>query len=184
MNYNRDLDKLPKDIFYIDKEQNWKVNPMGYTRLLKDNKFAEFMLDEFKLDYKFAFIYIQLGWLGLSDTFNEANLIEDVVDNDDTDKLDKELEKIFNEEIIYLTAKDRTPLIELIGLIDKHNSKLKDSEDGTKLTNIKYVKNINSLNGYLEEVGSAYRVDDKFTKTINGKRYKQPWRLVKIQYVP
>lgn len=77
-----------------------------------------------------------------------------------------------------LNAKDRTPVIELIRLIDKHNSKLKDSKDGTKLTDIKYVKNINSLNGYLEEINSKYRIK-QYSTHKNGKRYANAWKLVK-----
>ena len=89
--------------------------------------------------------------------------------------MEEQLTLIFDNKMIFLTAKDRQPLIETIGLIDKNHSKIKKGE-------FVYVKNINSLNGHLEEVGSEYRIDDNFTKTINGKRYKNPWRLVKLQY--
>lgn len=93
-------------------------------------------------------------------------------------RIDNKLEEIFKNNTIMLNAKDRTPVIELIGLIDKHNSKLKDSKDGTKLTDIKYVKNINSLNGYLEEINSKYRIK-QYSTHKNGKRYANAWKLVK-----
>ena len=80
-----------------------------------------------------------------------------------------------NLDKVFLTAKDRTPLIETIGLIDRNNSKIKKGE-------FVYVKNINSLNGYLEEVGSDYRIKQFETSRIidgNKKKYKQAWKLIK-----
>ena len=87
------------------------------------------------------------------------------------------LKVTYENNIIFLTAKDRTPLIETIGLIDKNHSKIKKGE-------FVYVKNINSLNGYLEEVGSEYRIKQFETSRMidgNKKKYKQAWKLIKIK---
>ena len=76
---------------------------------------------------------------------------------------------------VFLTAKDRTPLIEAIGLINRNNSKIKKGE-------FVYVKNINTLNDYLEEIGSEYRIKQFETSRIidgNKKKYKQAWKLIK-----
>ena len=89
--------------------------------------------------------------------------------------MEEQLTLIFDNKMIFLTAKDRQPLIETIGLIDKHNSNLKDNK-------IKYVKNINSLNGYLEEVGSDYRIKQfETSRMIDGvkKKFKSAWKLIK-----
>ena len=80
-----------------------------------------------------------------------------------------------NLDKVFLTAKDRTPLIEAIGLINRNNSSIKKGE-------IVYIKNINSLNDYLEEVGSEYRIKQfETSRTIDGntKKYKRAWKLVK-----
>ena len=89
--------------------------------------------------------------------------------------MEEQLTLMFDNKMIFLTAKDRQPLIETIGLIDKHNSNLKDNK-------IKYVKNINSLNGYLEEVGSDYRIKQfETSRMIDGvkKKFKSAWKLIK-----
>ena len=96
-------------------------------------------------------------------------------DKEEVNDLEEQLTLIFENKMIFLTAKDRQPLIETIGLIDKHNSNLKDNK-------IKYVKNINSLNGYLEEVGSDYRIKQfETSRTIDGntKKFKSAWKLIK-----
>ena len=89
--------------------------------------------------------------------------------------MEEQLTLMFDNKMIFLTAKDRQPLIETIGLIDRHNSKIKEE-------NFVYVKNINSLNGYLEEVGSDYRIKQfETSRTIDGntKKFKSAWKLIK-----
>ena len=86
------------------------------------------------------------------------------------------LQQIYNNNEIFLTRKDREPLIEIIGIIDSNNSNLKE---GT----IKYVKNINSLNGYLEEINSQYRIKQfETSRIINGnkKKFKSAWKIIKL----
>lgn len=99
--YNRSYSKLPKDIFYLDNEVKWKINFNGWVRLTEDRKFAEGMVEFFKLDKTFAFIDVQLNWIGLNTNYD--NLIEDVIDKNDTNKLVQWLEehkdeRLFGEE--------------------------------------------------------------------------------------
>lgn len=174
LKYNRDVDKLPKDIFYLDKNGKWKININGTFRLHKDIEFATHMIESFKSIGEFAFILEQLSWINQEEEFSMENLIEDVIDNNDINNREQLLKEFYNEGKIFLTAKDRVPIIEVVGIIDSKNSNIKENK-------ISYVKNINSLNNFLEEINSGYRIYDDFTKTINGKRYKNPWKLVKVK---
>ena len=59
------------------------------------------MVEFFKLDKTFAFIDVQLNWIGLNTNYD--NLIEDVIDKNDTNKLVQWLEehkdeRLFGEE--------------------------------------------------------------------------------------
>lgn len=70
---------------------------------------------------------------------------------------------------VMLTKDDREELIEKINLRDGHN---------------RLCKNINTLNGYLEEVKLPYKIVElrPITKTIDGKRkkYNKPWELISL----
>ncbi|MBN1071534.1 hypothetical protein DWV12_11225 [Clostridium botulinum] len=106
--YNRSYNKLSKDIFYIDKNGKWKTNLNGRVRLLKDRAFAEYMVQMFK-DNKFAFVEEQLNWIGLDADYN--NLIEDVIDSNDTNKLEKWLEEHIDERIFSDEQQELSDLI-------------------------------------------------------------------------
>ena len=178
--YRDNKNKLPNHLFYVKDNKGYVINKLGYANTYSFNSFLDYIInkwdDKKNKDKQYTFIKEQLSWIGLEDTFNGLySKIIDEYDYEEVNKLEEQLASIFENKTVFLTAKDRTPLIEIIGLIDRHNSKIKEE-------NFVYVKNINSLNGYLEEVGSDYRIDDNFTKTIKGKRYKNPWRLVKLQY--
>ena len=132
MKYNREYKKLPQDILYLDNEGKWNINPMGYSRLTKDNNFAEYMIEQFKNDYKFAFIKEQLLWLNLINTFNEKNLIENIIDKDDVDMLDKwienhEGEKLFSDEQQELSSLIIKELVTVGNNVDYRTKKLKPS---------------------------------------------------------
>ena len=143
--------------------------------------FAEMMENRMRKN-KFAFIEEQLSWIGLEDTFDEDNMIEDVMLEEDKMSLEGYLSSMFENKIVLLKAPDREELIKTIGLIDTHNSNL-----GIKKNieaNIKYVKNINTLNSYLdEEIGSKFRIKQfETSRNIEGKKkkFKNAWKIVKI----
>lgn len=166
-------ENMPKKLLYIDKNDNWQINYAFKSYADKRLDFLFYMIDMFKEYKDYAYVMEQLKWIGKS--IDEAEEIEDVLDNEDIDNLDSKLQQIYNNNEIFLTCKDREPLIEIIGIIDGNHSNLKE---GT----IKYVKNINSLNGYLEEINSAYRIKQfETSRIINGKKkkFKNAWKIIK-----
>lgn len=171
--YNKSLEKPPVDIFYLDNDNNYTINANGHARLLKDQLFAKYIVDLYKDFGEYTYIYEQLKWLELEDTFNIGNVMEDVVDNDEVGELENYLESIFDNKTVFLKAKDREPLIKAIGLVDFNHSNIKKDE-------IKYIKNIDTLNSHLNNRGSNFRIDNNFTKVVDGKRYKNPWRIIKL----
>lgn len=164
--------KLPEDIFYLNKKKEWTINKLGVARMELDRKHYQKMVDMMELD-EFAFIKEQLSWLGLEDTFNEANLIEDVVEDSSVSGLESKLDELFGN--VYLTKNDRTPIIEAIGLIDGNHSNIKEGR-------IVYFNSLTSLNDYLEKSNSTYRIKQfETSKIIEGKKkkFKQAWKLIK-----
>ncbi|HCL4559293.1 hypothetical protein AL713_15920 [Clostridium botulinum] len=99
--YDNDLDKIAKlnDLFYRDLNKEWKINKIGNLRLFLDMQFAGEMVKKFKVEGKFAFIYKQLEWIKRLDDFDEFNLIENIISNNEIDSLQKYLEKIQDEKL-------------------------------------------------------------------------------------
>lgn len=105
--YDYDYDKLPKDIFILDKDTGWKINITGEIRLIKDKQFAKEMCNKFnKKDIEskiFAYVKEQLLWIQQEQTFDIFNLIDEVIDNDEIQTLTNWLEehlgkKLFKDE--------------------------------------------------------------------------------------
>lgn len=166
--YNREFDKLPKDIFYLNKNEKWDINKTGWARLYKDDEFAQHMIVQFDISDKFAFIREQLSWIGLESTFNEMNLIEDVIDLDDTNKLINWLDKHKNERLFSKEQQELSDLIikELTTIgnnIDYRTKKLKPSTIESLLRN---------------ELGLPYAIKEKGTN-VNPKT-KSRGRWIKI----
>ena len=164
-----------EDIFYRNKaDGEWKVNTMGYARLLQDIKFTNNMLDKFDVEGKFAFITEQLSWIGLLDTFEESNLISEIILDKDIETLEQYLESIVGIDMMMVA--DRKELIEKIGLVDTHHSNIKEGK-------FKLLKNINTLNSYFIEIGINFYIKEFETKRIiNGKKknFKSVWKVMRL----
>lgn len=99
---------------------------------------------------------------------NNLNINKNVIyieKKKEEDTLNTELCKL--ESTVMLTAKDREVLINTICLKDKKG---------------RIIKNINSLNGYLQEINSKYRIKEfETSRMIDGKKkkFKHAWKLIK-----
>lgn len=152
------------ELFYRDNETgNWTVNPIGAWRVNADKEFVERMIEKFNQDKKFAFIKEQLSWIGLENTFDEANLIENVLPNEERDELENYLAGLYEKKTVMLMREDRQELIEKINVRDGNN---------------RILKNIKTLNSALEELGSQFVIKE-FETSRNQKKYKNAWRIAK-----
>ena len=174
--YDNNLDEIGylNQLFFRNKDTGkWTINIIGYARLKKDIEFYSSMEKRFESEGEFAFIKQQLEWLGLADTFDESNLIELTISNEERDNLERYLGSIVDN--VMLQAKDRVELIEKIGLIDPNHSNMKKG-------NVKLLKNINTLNSYLMEIGSNFIIKEFSTSRMvddKKKNYKQAWKVIK-----
>lgn len=173
--YDNRLKKVKDDIFYKDAVTcEFMLNPIGVKRLNKDYEFANMMIAAFEIDKDFAYVHQQLNWLGLNDTFDEDNFIEsdDIILDSDVDSLKEYLNSIVGQ--VMLEAKDRSELIEKIGLIDTHHSNIKENR-------IKLLKNIDTLNSYLREIEIKFYIKEfETSRMIDGKKkkFKSAWKVL------
>lgn len=164
--YNTKVEKAPKDIFYLHNDNQWIINRMGHARLLKDDDFAQQMIEAFteKKD-KFAYVKEQLRWLELEETFDPCNLIVDIADVEEVNDLQTYLEN--NIGRLYL-AEDKKELIDAIDLTDSRGRKQKTPS---------------LIKEYLEENFSlTLKSDCETSRVINGmkKKFKHCWKIRKI----
>ena len=173
--YDNKLSKISDDIIYKDSKTNeFMINPIGQARLKKDINFAEYMIEQFENTDKFAYIKQQLRWLEMEYMFDEKNFIEEIILESEIETLEYYLESIVGN--IMFQASDRKELIEKIGLIDTHNSNIKENK-------IKLLKNINTLNSYLLEIGVNFYIKQFETKrVIDGKKknFKSAWKVMRL----
>ncbi|MFR4581606.1 MAG: DEAD/DEAH box helicase [Clostridium cadaveris] len=177
--YDYDYKKLPSDIF-IESNQGWTINFIGYARLLKDNAFAENMKEKFNKDREYSYILTQLEWLKLENTFSELNLIEDVVDEMNIDNLNNFLKNAYENDEKF--TKDY--FIETIDNIINSDENLKilfnklDSGKGRNKGQSKYNELFHHKN-----INLPYNVGSKIKKeTIDGKRKNITyWTISKIE---
>ncbi len=88
--------------------------------------------------------------------------------------LEEYLEDCVINNVEFLTMQDREPLIKKIGLVDEKHSNFKKG----KMT---YLKNIDTLNGYLTYLGLNYQIVQLPRGTTrNKKRYKAIWIITKL----
>ena len=102
--YRNNKNKLPDDIFYVTDE-GYELNKLGYGKVIKDDNFYNNIIDKFSKgkNKEYSFIKEQLSWLGLEDTFNETNLLMEIRDEEEVNKLEEWLnnhigEKLFADE--------------------------------------------------------------------------------------
>jgi DNA or RNA helicases of superfamily II len=179
--FNDELGKLDSQLFYKDKDNDkFIINLLGKKRLENDIEFFESMVEKFDSKDKFTFVKEQLSWLGLLKTFDKNNLIENVIDINESENVEEYLKEHLDE--IIPTKEDRIPLIEKINLIDGHNSRLYKEIEGEDFKII-YVSDIEQLNKHLaNSLKSNYRIQllKRKTKIIDGKKhnYRAPWKIV------
>ena len=173
--FSRKYDNNPKELgvkygelFYRNKDTgNWAVNLTGEWRVRADKKFAEYIIQKFKAEGRFAFVREQLSWIGLEHTFNEKNLLGDVVPNPVSDELENYLSDLYTTGKAMLMSKERQ---ELIARINERN------RDG------KLLKRIGTLNSKLKGLGSKYCIKEcETSRTVDGKKknYKSAWKIEK-----
>lgn len=140
--------KLDK-AFYRDFDDKLCLNHMYLSRITRD----EFYYDECRKAIKedeWFFIKEQLSWIGLEHTFNEDNLIKNIVDNEEVKTLENYLEGLIGKRLY------KEEQQELINKIDIR-------VDG------KQMKSFSKLNLGLEMLGIVLRIKSKRV-TENGKK--------------
>lgn len=103
LKYNTNLEDVPQDLFYLDYNNEWECNPLGYVRLLKDNAFAENMAIRMKKD-KLAFVKEQLNWLDLSNKIEQIECIEMVALEKEVMNLEEWLKNLYENDIRLLKS--------------------------------------------------------------------------------
>ncbi len=162
--YN-DNTNYPKDLFHLNKDMEYTVNLLGYARLFNDNTFCQDIRDKL-YDDKFAYIKEQLSWLGLEDTFDKNNLMEDVVDVEEIERLEDFLEKAYKNDEKFT----KEYFIETINKIIEKDSRMKKvlNEIDNRKNRKKGMKIYNKL---FDKLQINYVVGSKVEKeTIDGKR--------------
>ncbi|MED4016977.1 DEAD/DEAH box helicase [Sutcliffiella cohnii] len=112
--YDNDLKdfQFVNDLFYRNVVTGKiDVNLIGMKRLYADIQFAEKMIEKFEADKKYAFIKEQLSWLGIEDNDIESNMLEDVVLEEDIEKLEDYLNSIINKKLF---SDDQQKLSDLV----------------------------------------------------------------------
>lgn len=127
------------ELFYRDmKTGKIKINQIGWARLIKDINFCEHMIEKFKNEGEFAFIQEQLSWLGLEESFDESNLMENIVLDKEIETLEQYLESLEGER---LHKEEQKMLIEKIDL--KVNGRIQKSyrklNEGLQMIKLPYI---------------------------------------------
>lgn len=174
--YNNDLDKLPYDIFYLNKDNKWTINDLGYVRVYNDRDFANNMIELFETGNdgkrdRFAYIKEQLRWLQLESTFDELNLIEDVADDEEVETLKEFLDKCIGEKVL----EDKQQ--ELCNILS--SELLKISRDKLQSKNKMHPDTVNSI--LKNDLKLPYNITaTKTSKRVDGKPKKYTyWTVIK-----
>lgn len=173
--YDNDLKLFKKnnlnELFYKDKfTKEFKINEIGLHRLKIDKKFAIKMMHILKKD-EFGYIKEQLDWLNLGYTFNENELIEDIILDIELENLIKFLNSLVGEQLF---KKERKELIDKINLRDNRG---------------RQQKSISLINAYFKENKIPFIIDrdrDNKEKLDDGQKNlnfrKTYWIIGEINY--
>lgn len=175
--YDNSLNYISTDIFYQYKGK-YIINRMGAIKAYNDRNMCIDILIKFKKRGENAFIEEALTWIGLFDEHDGEWSYEYIDEPPLLDKEIEDLESYFDSIVgnVMLQAKDRKELIEKIHLIDTFHSNIKKG-------NIKLLKNITTLNSYLDEIGSNYTIKKFETSKIvdeKKKNYKEAWKVMRL----
>jgi len=134
--YKNDHLKVPNTLFVLDEMNQWRANIDGINRLYKDKEFAEQMVNYYQNGYGdyegkdlFAYIKIQLSWLGLQNTFDTSKLIKNVPSHLEVDTLYITIKalvgkKMFDEEQRVLSNIILNQLVTIETNVDYRTKKL------------------------------------------------------------
>lgn len=178
--YDNDMNQIAtmNHLFYHENMKTgtgkWKMNLIGMGRTKMDLDFYKEMQVLFKLDKDFAFIHVQLDWMGLDDTFNESKLVEEVFLDDDRKELQQFLDNAYNNDIRY----DKNMFINEIENIIEHCIGSKLDELLNKLDcGHNRNRGLKQYNKLFDLIGFDYIVTSKKFK-IDGK-LETKWIIVK-----
>lgn len=160
--YNNRLYSIHNDLFYLDNDNKWVLNRVGYARLIKDISFINKIINRFYNEDKYAYIRQQMEWLGLECLRISDNLITDITDNEEETKLIKYLESIIGKR---LYKEDQEQLSKLI--ISELTTISKNIDYRTKVLKPKTLENIIREQLELDFAVSKSKKEDRI---INGER--------------
>lgn len=170
-----DLEKL-QGAFYKDYDNELCVNETYSYRLVKDISYYNDCSRALDDDCWF-FIKEQLRWLGMEDTFDKSNLIENVVNDREVETLEKFLKDNYEDDSLFTKEVFR----ETIDKIINNDSKLLDimNKLDSKHTRDKGQRLYNKL---FMKLGFNYRVFSKpKEEKINGKRVKKTYWIIGLE---
>lgn len=176
--YNDNVKEIYGDIFRLDKfTGKLTINDIGLTRAVYDTLFYEEIVGKFnsKIYDQFAYIKEQLSWLGLEDTFNESNLIEEVFDEVVKDELKIFLEKAYNNNEKFTKDYFKETVMNIINSDNNIRIKFNEIDGGNKRD--KGMIKFNQL--FKEKLKYDYRVGSiPVYSTIDGKRNKKTYWII------
>jgi len=100
--YDNDFKAIAKleHLFYRDNATGkWRWNPAGVHRLSIDMDFFKQMVTVFDDIGEYAFILKQLEWLGLTGSFDENNILDEVVLDEQIETLESYLEGVVGKRL-------------------------------------------------------------------------------------
>lgn len=167
------LEKL-QGAFYRGFDNELCLNKTYLCRLVNDLTYYKECANGLEKD-KWFFVKEQLRWLGLEDTFDKDNLIENIVDSEEVNKLEEFLKNSYEDNIYFTKESFRsavddiinsdTKLLDIMNRLDGKNTRKK----GQKIYNMLF-----------EKCGIKYIVGSKVRKEFVGGKRKNItyWTLV------
>lgn len=171
--YNNSTKEVADDIFYLNTKTEWCINKIGRTRLLLDKLNVNYIINKFgnkekKYD-EWAFIRIQLEWMGLEEKFSSIVLIEQVVDVEEKEELQSYLNRLVGKRLYKEEQKELNDkiLFELVSIDTKVDYR-------TKMMKVTSMERI-----IREDLNLNYAITSKVEdKKIKGERIRKPYILI------